>query len=221
MKTSLSTPECNNRSSIYGMRPMPQNGVEKGDAKRPARGVLKRLASRMSRSEQRLSSAGRSVLRRVITPVVGRAKYAVNSKIAKLRAAVAKGFPSRSLVPKGMGTAARYAPAYRPEPLTAAQIDAYHQLAVGDIRRLVTEFSAADSDVPAAVGAMNEFSKSLRESGIDLAGVTHGQVTTFLEKARACETLPLTPKAMNFLLRAQSKAPETLETGPYVSYPAP
>lgn len=221
MKTSRCAPEWNNRSSIYGMRPMPRNGVEKPAAQRSTRGVLKRLASAMSRAERRISGAGRSTLRTMVTPLVNRARYAANSKLAKFQAAVARTLSSKSVSPKGAGAVAQQVPAYRPEPLSAAQIDAFHHIAVADIRRLVTKFSADHSDVPTAVGEINEFSKNLRPSGIDLAGVTYDQVTTFLEKAQACDTTPLAPRARDFLLRAQSKAPETLETGPYVTYPAP
>jgi hypothetical protein len=134
---------------------------------------------------------------------------------------VARAFSSRSHGPESAGAAAQHVPAYRPEPLSAAQIDAYHQVAVMDIRGLVSKFSATGSDVPAAVAAMNEFSRSLRESGIDLAGVTHDQVTTFLEQAQACATPPLARKARDFLLRAQSRAPEALMAGPWVTGPAP
>lgn len=221
MKTSRSAPELNNRSSIYGMRPMPQNGVEKPAAQRSTRGVLKRLASAISRAERRVSGAGRSTLRTVVTPLVNRARYAANSKLAKFQAAVARTLSSKSGRPQGAGAVARQVPAYRPEPLSAAQVEAFHHIAVADIKRLVTEFSADHSDVPAAVGEINAFSRSLRPSGIDLAGVTYDQVTTFLEKAQACDTTRLAPKARDFLLRAQSRAPETLETGPYVTYPVP
>jgi hypothetical protein len=220
MKTSRSAPEGTRRFSIYGEGAMPQNRAEKGIAKRAVRGVLKRAASAMARSERLSSSACRRTSK-AITPLVGRAKYAVNSKVAKLQAAMAKASSSSSHAQKTSGAAAQQAPAYRPEPLSAAQLTAYHHFAVADIKTLVTEFSATDSDVPAAVGAMNEFSKSLRESGIGLSGLTYDQVTTFLEKAQACATPPLTPKARDFLLRAQAKAPETLATGPLITYPTP
>lgn len=160
-------------------------------------------------------------MRTVVTPLVNRAKYAANSKLAKFQAAVARTLSGKSVSHKGAGAVKHQVPACRPEPLTAAQIEAYHHIAVADIKKLVIGFSADHSDVPTAVCAINELSKSLRPSGMDLAGVTWGQVTTFLETAQACKTTSLAPKARDFLVRAQSRAPETLETGPYVTYPAP
>ena len=220
MKTSRRIPELNNRSSIYGMQAMSQSGVEKPAGKRPYGGVLKRLASAISRSERSIASAGRSTLRTVATPLLNRARYTASSRLAKFQAAVARAVSGKSDSPKGAGAMAQQVHAHRPEPLSAAQIAAYHHIAVADIRKLVIEFSADPSDVSTAVGKINEFSKSLRPSGMDLAGVTFDQVTSFLEKAQSCDTTPLAPKARDFLLRAQARAPETLETGPYVTYPA-
>ena len=218
MKTSRSAPEGIRRFSIYGERAMPQNHTEKGAAKRSIGGVLKRVASAISRSERLISSACRRTSK-ALTPLVGRAKYAANSKVAKLRAAMARASSSGSRTQKTSGAAAQHAPAYRPETITAAQLACYEFMAVDSIKKLLTEFSATDSDVPAAVGAMNEFSKSLRESGVGLRDVTYDQVTTFLEKAQASDTASLSPKARDFLLRAQSNAPETLEIGPLVTSP--
>jgi hypothetical protein len=218
MKTSRSAPECIRRFSIYGERAMPQNHAEKGAAKRTVGGVLKRAASAISRSERLVSRACRRISK-ALTPLVGRAKYAANSKAAKLQAAMARASSGSSRAQKTSGAAAQHVAAYRPESLTAAQLACYEFLAVDNIKKLLTEFSATDSDVPAAIGAMNEFSKSLRESGVDLHDVTYDQVTTFLEKAQASDTPSLSPKARDFLLRAQSTAPETLEIGPLVTYP--
>ena len=220
MKTSRSAPEGIRRFSIYGERAMPQNRAEKGIAKRAVGGVLKRAASAMARSERLISSACRRTSK-ATTPLVGRAKYAVNSKVAKLQAAMARASSSSSHAQKTSGAAAQQAPACRPEPLSSEQLSAQHFFTVVHIKTLVIGFSATDSDVPTAVGAVNELSKSLRESGIDLYDVTYDQVTTFLEKAQACATPPLTPKARDFLLRAQSKAPDALATGPLITYPAP
>lgn len=218
MKTSRSAPEGTRRFSIYGERAMPQNHAEKSAAKRSLGGVLKRVASATSRSERLISSACRRTSK-AITPLLGRAKYAVNSKVAKFQAAMARASSSSSRAQKTSGAAAQHAPAYRPESHTAAQLACYEFMAVDNIKKLLTAFSAADSDVPAAVGAMNEFSKSLRESGVGLHDVTYDQVTTFLEKAQASDMPSLSPKARDFLLRAQSRAPETLEIGPLVTYP--
>jgi len=115
---------------------------------------------------------------------------------------------------------AQQVPPPRLQPVSAAQIEAYHHIAVADMKNLVTEFSANPSDVPTAVGKSNEFSKTLRPSGMDLAGVTFDQVASLLEKAQSCDATPQALKARDFLLRVQAKAPETLETGPYVTYPA-
>jgi hypothetical protein len=150
---------------------------------------------------------------------VGRAKYAVNSKLSRLKAAMARATSSSARSQKTSGAAAQHAPAYRPESHTPAQLACYHHIAVENIKTLLIEFSAADSDVSAAVGAMNEFGKSLLESGMDLHDVTYDQITSFLEKAQAPDMPSLSPKARDFLLRAQSRAPETLEIGPYVTYP--
>lgn len=220
MKTSRRVPELSNRSSRYGMQAMPQSDVETSAGNVLNGGVLKRLASAISRSERSIASAGRSTLKTVATPLVNLASYAAGSELAKFQAAVARAVSGKSDSPKGAGAMAQQVPPPRLQPVSAAQIEAHHHIAVADIKKLVTEFSADRSDVPTVVGKINEFSKSLRPSGMDLAGVTFDQVTSFLEKAQSCDTTPLAPKARDFLLRAQARAPETLETGPYVTYPA-
>jgi len=217
MKTSRFASEANNRFSIYGTRSLPEKRAEKDAGNRPARGILKRVGAAVSRFERKVSSECRTANRKVVAPLVGRAKYAVNSKLSKLQAATARASSSKSQGPKGSGTAVQHAPACRPEPLSGAQLAALHCFAVSDIKKLIVEFSAVDSDVPTAVATINEFSKSLRASKIGLNDVTYDQITTFLEKAEACAMPALTPKARDFLLRAQSKAPERLETGTYVT----
>lgn len=218
MKTSRTSTGTNHRFSLYGENPMQRDSAARGAANLSSTGVLKRLACVMSSSGSVISRARKSTSR-AFSPLVGRAQYAVNSRLSKLRAALARATHGSSHASKKAAAAAPPSPACRPEALNNTQLVFNHFRAVADIRQLVTAFSASDSDVQSAVSAMNELSKDLCASGVELHDVTYGQVTHFLEQAQACDTPGLTSKAKAFLLRAQSRAPETLEVGPYVSHP--
>ena len=222
MKTSRSDPGSHHRFSLYGSCPMPEKSGEKHSAKSSLKGILKRVGAAMRRSERRTANSRRSAGGTGITPLLGRAKYALKSKLSRLQNAMAKRSSAQARGRDGAGAAAQQAPAATSRPLSGAQLAALHAIAVDDIKKLILEFSDASSDVPAAVAKMNALSNSLRESRIGLTDLTYDQITIFLEKAEACTTPALNAKARDFLLRAQSTAPEKLETVSYVTYaPAP
>lgn len=218
MKTSRSDLNSSHRFSIYGSSPMPAKSGARQSAKSSLKGILKRAGAAMSRSQRRAANSCRSAGGTGLKPLLGRAKYALKSKLSKLQNAMAKRSPAQPRGQDGAGAAAQQAPAAAPQPLSGAQLAALHAIAVDDIKQLILEFSDASSDLPAAVAKMNALGSSLRESKIGLTDLTYDQITVFLEKAEACTTPALNAKARDFLLRAQSTAPERLEAISYVTH---